>query len=116
MSIKPATVTLRIPQRATLRKRIRLSIDGTNVEVYAQVWDKTRTSLILDMTVEWIDRLDVVDGDPTCVFEIVATPLETELVQEDGIWDLKVVTTPDVDEDYWLRGPAIVDRGYTEDP
>jgi hypothetical protein len=115
LNVTPAEYTLTIPQRATLRKRFTLPIDASNVEIYAQVWNSRRSQLLLDLTINWISRMTLVDGEPTCTFEVYATPVETATITKDGIWDLKVVTTPDEEENYWLRGPAIVDKGYTED-
>ena len=116
MTVHPATVTLRVPQGGTLRQRFQLPIDGNGVEVYAQVWDQSKSSKLLDLSVEWISRLTVSQGEPYCVFEIVAFPTQTALVKVSGFWDLKVVSEPDIEEDYWMRGPAPLDFGYTEDP
>jgi hypothetical protein len=115
MSMKPANVTLRIPQRATLRKRFRLGIDGNGINIVAQVWDPPRKQLYINCAINWITRLEVIDGRPTCVFEIVATPAQTTAMKRDGMWDLKVITTTGVQEDYWMRGPAILEEGYSED-
>lgn len=115
MGIRAATVTLRVPQRATLCKRFRLGVDGNGIQVYAQVWDQPRKQLLINCSIQWISRLEVVNGKPTCVFEIVATPTQTAAMKQDGVWDLKVVTQSGVQEDYWLRGPAVLERGYTED-
>lgn len=114
MSVRPATVTLRVPQRAVLRKRIRIGIDGNGIDIVAQVWDIARKRLYIDFAVEWITRLEIQNEIATCIFEIVASPSQTAAMTRDGIWDLKVIRNSGINEDYFIRGVALLERGYSE--
>ena len=114
MSVRPATVTLRVPQRAVLRKRIRIGIDGNGIDIVAQVWDIARKRLYINFAVEWISRLDIHNDNASCIIEIVASPSQTQAMTRDGVWDLKVIRNSGVNEDYFIRGLALLERGYSE--
>jgi len=125
MTIIAAVYNLTIPQGATFRQRIRLPFDCSQVEVFAQVWDKRRTTKLLDFEVEWIDRQEEVpDSDPAeyrGVFDLEAPWDDTlavpgvglKLIQV-GIWDLLVVRDDNCERDYYLQGAVFVDPRATE--
>lgn len=120
MSTVPATYTLYIPQRASLSETIRVPYDGTDVEVYASVWDSdARKRKYLDLTVTWVDRYEEWDPeDPTAIratFTLSADWEDTKRVTKSGYWDLLWVW-PDGLRDYILQGPATVDLNATEEP
>jgi hypothetical protein len=124
MSIAPV-YNLTITQGATYRKRIRLPFDCSQVEAFAQVWDKRRTTKLLDFAVNWIDRQEVVpDSDPVeyrGVLELgadwddtVTLPGAGKKVVEVGIWDLLVVQDSNCEREPWLQGVVFVDPRATE--
>lgn len=107
--VTPGVYDIKIPRRATFRQRFQLPFDCTNHQLYAQVWTTVRrTKKLLDFSIEWIDQAN---GE----FDLVGDSMDTEAVTNDGYWDLLVVY-PDGESDYWLRGQAVVDNGYTENP
>jgi hypothetical protein len=107
--VTPAVYPITIPRRATYRQRFQLPFDCTGHDLYAQVWTTIRrTKKLLDFSIEWIDQADG-------VFDLVGDSPDTERVSKDGYWDLLVVY-PNGESDYWLRGPATVDIGYTANP
>jgi hypothetical protein len=116
---------LTITQGATFRLRVRLPFDCSMVEAYAQVWDKRRTTKLLDFAVEWIERQEVVpDTDPVeyrGVLDLVAAWDETvalpgvgKKITEVGIWDLLVVRDDNCEREFWLQGVVFVDPRATE--
>jgi hypothetical protein len=125
MSSVAPVYNLTITQGATFRQRFRLPFDCSAVEAYAQVWDKRRTTKLLDLTVEWIDRAEVVpDSDPAeyrGVLELVADWEDTAALPgagkklvEVGIWDLLVVQDSNCEREPWLQGVVFVDPRATE--
>lgn len=107
--VTPGTWNITIPRRATFRQRFQLPFNCTGHSLYAQMWTTVRrTRKLMDFSVEWIDQ---VNGD----FELVADSIDTQNVSRNGYWDLLVVA-PSGESDYWIRGTATVDQGYTENP
>lgn len=118
MTIQPANYTLVIPQRASLRERIRVPYDGRGVEVVAGVWDSDkRRKQLLSLDVEWIDRYEEWDPDDQTrirsTFILAAPWQETKLVVKNGYWDLLWVWEDGL-RDYLIEGSAIVNRNATE--
>ena len=107
MSVIPGKLKLRIPQRASLRLEVTLPFDCTDKEVAAQVWDKARECLLLQLKIEWIDR-------PNGLLVVKAPWSMTARVKENGYWDLLVVDTISGSRDYYLEGETYLDPGYTE--
>jgi hypothetical protein len=62
----------------------------------------------MDFSIEWIDQTE---GD----FDLVGASADTEKVSKNGYWDLLVIY-PGGESDYWIRGTATVDTGYTSNP
>jgi hypothetical protein len=119
MTTQPANYTLVIPQRASLREKIRVPYDGSGVEVYAEVWDsEKRRKKFLSLDVEWVNRHE--EYDPQDETKIRSTIIlsasweETKTITKNGYWDLLWVW-PDGLRDYILEGQAIVNRNATEE-
>ena len=107
--VTPGTWDITIPRRATFRQRFQLPFDCTGHELYAQVWTTVRrTRKLLTFSIEWIDQAN---GE----FDLVGESADTQKVSKSGYWDLLVVY-PGGESDYWIRGAATVDNGYTENP
>lgn len=107
-TINPAVFDLLIPQRATLRERIRLPFDGTGRSAYAQVWKNLKRS-------ELVLELDVTVNGRTPKFDITigAEWEQTRLISRDAVWDLLVVNA-DGSRDHWLTGSAVLSARVTE--
>jgi hypothetical protein len=111
--IRPATYTLRIPQRATLEEPITLKAGGaalnlTGYTVLAQIWrDETRQKKIADLTVTYVSR-------SLGQIKLSLTRAQTRAIGRSGFWDLLVIE-PGGAADYWLEGPATLDPGLTDD-
>ena len=108
--IRPARRDIVIPQRGTLRMRMRLKsagqpLNATGYQLVAQVWDRRRTQKLADFTPTWITQT-------SGLFELLMQwPVTTPIVK-DGEWDLMVIE-PGGDRYFWLEGRAIVDPGYS---
>jgi hypothetical protein len=114
MTVLPGTYPLPVPQRATLRQKIRIKANGNLIEAYAQIYNNARrTTKILDLDVEWITRSETVDGETWCEFDLVAPWTDTQNVTRNGFWDLLIVTIATGERSYYLEGPAVVDPGLT---
>jgi len=112
--IRPRRYDITIPQRATFRKRLRLTagpkgarqpLNATGYQLVAQVWSRRRLTKYADLTVQWIDQA-------TGLFELVLQYPGTTAVLKDGEWDLLVIQ-PDGDRYYWLEGIAYLDTGMS---
>lgn len=107
--VTPGTHNITIPRRATYRQRFQLPFDCTGHQLYAQVWTTSRrTRKLMDFSIEWIDQ-------DTGEFDLVGESIDTQRVSKNGYWDLLVVY-PSGESDYWIRGTATVDNGFTENP
>lgn len=115
--MKPARYDLTIPQRATYRERFRLPGDCTGREVVAQIWSvrgRARVSKLLDLTVTWVDRAVVIDGETKGVFDLSATATQTATLALPAQWDLMVIE-PNDERNYWLHGVVALDPGLSEE-
>jgi hypothetical protein len=132
--IRPATYNLTIYQRATFRQRFKIPLDFTDREICSQVWktarvgqekrvsaasEYERVELLLDFSIEWINKALVEDDVTKGVFELYASPAETSTlpIGERMEWDLLVVDGTELhdgDQNYWIHGAAYVDPGLTE--
>lgn len=81
-------------------------LDMTGYTVAAEVWAEEKRTKFADFTVAWINQAE---GN----FQISLTAEKTFAIPESGGWDI-LVTNPDGTSDYWVRGNAILDMGYTE--
>lgn len=127
MTVVPGVYELVIPQRATLEEGpIWLPFDGTPIfaadppaGIYASVWvNDKRTAKLLDLEVIVDDEV-VIGDDPEnpdsveCRIRLRADWAVTRAVKRSGYWDLLVVW-PNGDRDYYLEGPATINRNVTE--
>lgn len=109
--IDPAVYNLTIQQNATFSKQFQLKgSDGlplnlTSYTVDAELWTEGRGIKLADFTVTWIDRL-------TGKFTLSLSAATTTTIGQPGHWDL-LLTNPDGTKDYWLRGVATLETGYT---
>jgi hypothetical protein len=108
----PAVDNIVIQQGGTFSRRYRFK-DGTGAplnmigySVSAQVWTQLKTAKLADFTVTWNNQAL---GD----FTISLTPSTTRELDKSAFWDL-LVTNPNQTKDYWVRGRATLDVGYTE--
>lgn len=110
--IAPATYNITIPQNATFSQQFQLkdgagaAINMTGYTVQAQLWAANKASKLSDFTVTWLNQAQ---GS----FKLTLSSAITQDIGSDGVWDL-LVTNPDGTKDYWLRGAAVFDMGYTE--
>jgi len=111
--IRPATYTLRIPQRATLEEPMTLKAGGvavnlTGYTVLAQIWkDERRRVKLADLTVTYVNR-------SLGQIRLSLTRAQTRGIVQSGFWDLLVIE-PGGAGDFWLEGPATLDPGLTDD-
>lgn len=121
MTVIPGDYKLVIPQRATLEETFWLPFDATGVTFFASIWtnDKRETSL-LTLTVV-VDDVLVIGDDPEnplseeCKIRVRADWDDTRAITKNGYWDLLAVQ-PGGDRDFYLHGPAVLDRNVTEAP
>jgi hypothetical protein len=121
MTVVPGEYKLVIPQRATLEETFWLPFDATGCEFYASVWtNEKRESVLLNLEVI-VDEVLVIGEDPEnplseeCKIRVRADWDDTKTVTKNGYWDLLVVQT-NGDRDFYLNGPAVLDRNVTEAP
>jgi len=111
--VRPATYTLRVPQRATLEEPITLKAGGeplvlTGYTVLAQIWkDEKRRTKIADLTVVYVNR-------SLGQIKLRLDRDQTREITKGGYWDMLVIE-PGGDADYWLEGPVVLDPGLTDD-
>lgn len=111
----PKKYDITIPQGATFSLPLQfkdgagVALNMTGYTVAAQVWLPGNTvgaeSELTAMTVTWVDRTT-----GRCTLSLSAA--ETRAMTSDGVYDV-LVTKPDTTSDYWLRGAAKLERGYT---
>lgn len=110
--IRPATYSLRIPQRATLEEPMVLKAGGvavnlTGYTVLASIWkDERRREKLADLTVVYVNRAQ---GS----IKLSLDRNITRTITRSGFWDLLVIE-PGGAADYWLEGPAPLDIGLTD--
>jgi hypothetical protein len=107
--VTPGTYPITISRRATYRQRFQLPFDCTGYSLFAQVWTTIRrTKKLMDFSIEWVDQAG---GE----FDLVGASADTQRVSRNGYWDLLVVA-PSGESDYWIRGTATIEQGYTQNP
>jgi hypothetical protein len=104
--MNPARYDITINQRATFRERIKLPFNATGYTVVAQVWSKRREELLLNFTINWVNRAL---GE----FDMYASRSSTRAMTKSGEWDLLVIE-PSGDGFYWLEGTATLDPGLSD--
>lgn len=110
--IQPGSYNITIQQGATFNQSFQFKdgngdpLDMTDYIIMAEVWEEGKRSKYADFYVSWIDQ-------ETGQFIIYLTPEQTHTIPQTGYYDI-LVTNPDGSSDYWLRGEAILETGYTE--
>lgn len=110
--ITPATYNLSIPQNATFSKTFQLKdstgtpLNLTGYNVTAQIWTSDKNDKLADFSVTWVDRT-------IGKFTLSLPATTTDAIGQSGVWDM-LVSSSDGTKDYWLRGRAILEVGYTE--
>lgn len=110
--IQPGSYDITIQQGATFNQSFQFKdangdpISMIGYTVAAEVWEEGKRSKFADFTVSWTNQAQ---GS----FQISLTADQTHSIPEDGYWDI-LVTNPGGTTDYWVRGQAILDTGYTE--
>lgn len=109
--IYPAYYKIVIPNQATYYQQFQLKggdgtpLNMTGFQVRASIWTANKRHKIADFDFSWVNQTF---GS----FTLSLNEAKTALITKDGMWDLLVVN-PDLTEDYWLRGPAVLAKGYT---
>ena len=110
--IQPGSYDITIQQGATFNQSFQFKnandtpFNLTGYALTAEVWEEGKRSKYADFTVSWIDQAE---GE----FQISLTAAQTHTIPTTGYYDI-LVTNPDGSSDYWLRGQAILETGYTE--
>lgn len=110
--IQPGSYDITIQQGATFNQSFQFKdSDGdpfnlTGYSITAEVWEEEKRSKYADFSVSWI-------AQNTGQFIISLTAAQTHTIPQTGYYDI-LVTNPDGTSDYWLRGQAILETGYTE--
>jgi hypothetical protein len=80
-------------------------VDLTNWTVYAQVWNKERTTKYADWAVIYTDR-------SIGSISLAVTDTQTETFPDECYWDV-LLENPAGLRNYWLEGVIYVSEGYT---
>lgn len=110
--IQPGSYDITIQQGASFAQSFQFKdangdpFDLTGYSVTAEVWEDGKRSKYADFTVSWLTQNE---GE----FVISLTAAQTHTIPSTGYYDI-LVTNPDGSSDYWVRGQAILETGYTE--
>ena len=110
--IYPAYYEVVIPNQATFSQDFQLkdsagvALNLTDHTIRASIWTEDKRILLADFTVTWINQA-------LGKFNLYLGENKTTAMTKNGMWDLLVIY-PDLTESYWLRGPAVVAKGYTK--
>lgn len=110
--IYPAYYELVIPNQATFKQSFQLKDDSGNAlnltgyTLRAAMWTEDKKVKLADFDFAWVDRT-------IGKFTLSLNEAKTATMDRNGMWDLLVIN-PDTTEDYWLRGPAVIAKGYTK--
>lgn len=80
-------------------------VDLTNWTVYAQVWNKERTTKYADWAVTYTNR-------SIGSVSLALTDTQTETFPDECQWDV-LLENPSGLRNYWLEGTIYVSEGYT---
>jgi predicted phosphatase len=109
--VTPANLDITIEQNATFsmqcdfKDSTGVALNMNSYTVAAQLWTEAKGRKLADFTVTWVNRAS---GQ----FTISLSAAVTAALGASGYWDL-LVTNPDGTKDYWLRGAATLEAGYT---
>lgn len=110
--IQPGTYDITIQQGASFSQSFQFKdadndpMNLTGYTVTAEVWEAEKRAKYADFTVAWSNQAEG-------TFVISLTAGQTHGIPQTGYYDI-LVTNPDGTSDYWLRGQAILETGYTE--
>lgn len=111
MSVSPAPYNIAPQRRADYILSLQFK-DSTNVAinltgyiVYAQVWDKSRTTKYADFTVTYVDRAQ---GR----VKIALSDTQTTTLPDECFYDV-MLENPSGIREYYLEGNVYVSQGYT---
>ena len=110
--IQPGNHDIVIQQGADWEKTFQLfdgdgvAVDLTGSTIAAEIWTDRKQAKLADFTVTWVDR-------PVGKFSLSLTDAVTSSLLQTGFYDIKV-TDANGFSNYWVRGQAVLDLGYTE--
>lgn len=110
--IQPGNYDITIQQGADWQKTFQLfdsnedPVDLTGATVEAEIWTEGKRAKLADFTVAWVDRA-------IGKFTLNLSDTVTFSLTKSGYYDIKV-TDANGFSNYWVRGEAILDTGYTE--
>lgn len=111
MAIQPGRYDITLQRRADYSVSLQFkdsndaAVDLTGYTVYAQVWDKARTSKAADFEIAYTDRED---GRVT----ISLTDEQTTVFSDELRYDV-LLENPSGEREYYLEGIIFVSQGYT---
>lgn len=110
--IYPAYYEVVIPNQATFQQTFQFKdssgvpINLTNYIIRAAMWTDDKRVKLADFEFTWENR-------SIGKFTLSIDQAKTSTMIRNGMWDLLVIN-PDGTEDYWMRGPAIMAKGFTK--
>lgn len=110
--IQPGTYNIVIQQNADWEKTFQLfdsnsdAVDLTGATVEAEIWTEKKRAKLADFSVAWVDR-------SIGKFTLSLSDTVTSTLPVSGYYDIRV-TDADGFSNYWVRGQATIDTGYTE--
>lgn len=110
--ITPGDYDITIQKGATFSQQFQLRdgngnpLNMSGYAVSAQIWTIGKAQKLADFTVQWVNQA-------AAQFNLVLSDELTSELDADGYWDL-LVSNPDGTKDYWLRGAATLDVGYSQ--
>jgi hypothetical protein len=110
MAIQPATYNIRLQRRADYDLLLRFrtpeaDLNLTDWNVYAQTWDRNRTTKYADFTVTYVDRSEG-------TVRLTLSAAQTTLLPEEAFYDVLLENTTGTLH-YYLEGVVYVSEGYT---
>lgn len=112
MSVQPGTYNIPdMQRRADYDLQLQFKdangnpVDLTNWTVYAQVWNKERTTKYADWAVAYTNR-------SIGSVSLAVTDTQTETFPDECYWDV-LLENPSGLRNYWLEGVIYVSEGYT---
>jgi hypothetical protein len=112
MSVQPGQHNITVQRRADYDLQLQfkdsagVAINLTGWTVYAQVWDRARTTKYADFAVTYTDRL-------TGQVVIVLTDTQTATFPDEAFYDVLLENTAGI-RNYYLEGIVYVSEGYTQ--
>lgn len=111
MSVYPGTYNIRLQRRADYSMALQFKdstgtpINLTAWTVYAQAWNRERTTKYADFTVTYTSR-------PTGEISLALTDTQTTSFPDECYYDV-LLENPSAIREYYLEGMIYVSEGYT---